>query len=199
MDPAVFGALEHCLAGNRSPGWAARAHKRRRRPRAASIMPQDAFETEAMISPVRRQRSSRSGGRMSSGSLGSVEGLFGRYPSRSVTPMLASRVAYLDDALTPTQQQSRPSSGHTTRSPAHLKPHEGHQPVSPVSPDSRPETPSMSSHPVSKKPLPEDFLSQPWVQKYLHEIPGLLSIQTLEGLAARWELERSNPVRLSPL
>jgi adenylate kinase family enzyme len=45
----------------------------------------------------------------------------------------------------------------------------------------------------SQTPLPADFLEQPWVQRYLNETKGLLSVLTLENMAARWELERTKP------
>ena len=226
MDPSVFAALEHCLAGNRSPGWAMRAH-------ASSFAPLDAFETTA--NPVRRRGrrdsprngsrgSGAGGGKSSDTSLSAVEGLFGRCETHALTPLDASRISYQDDDASapqsafddlfasPVQRQrpgsrsgsrgssrggsrgsnrgSNPSSGSASPS-AHAR---RAQPASVrVSPDARPETPSMSAHLVSKEPLPADFLSQPWVQKYLHEIKGLLSIYTLEGLAVRWELERTDP------
>lgn len=112
-------------------------------------------------------------------SLGTPEGLFGRSWSRSLTPLRVSRVSF------GRVRQQRPSS-----SPA----------ASPVSApiclsgtnSIRPETPSMAARP-RQKPLPSDFLEQPWVQRYLNETKGMLSVLTLEQMAVRWELERTNP------
>ena len=180
MDPAVFEALEHCLSGNRAPGWARRLRAQRAR-RAYGVA---SFEASGLLVPQQQRDAGESG--KYAGSLGSPEGLFGRSHSRLLSPMHASRVSYHREGSQLAKVRRRPSSSPAT-SPVST-------PSSPVSPPRslRKKTPSVAVVP-SQAPLPADFLEQPWVQRYLNETKGLLSVLTLENIAARWELERANP------
>lgn len=182
MEPSVFETLEHCLAGNRAPGWARRSQRPARR-QTPSL-----FDANASSSLRVSQRRRSSGGRNTGvdvGSLGSPAGLFGRSHSRSLTPMHASRVTYSGVGSSQSTKVRRrwPSASSPAASPVSAPA---------VKPPIRPKLPSKAAM-DGQTPLPADFLELPWVQRYLNETKGVLSVLTLESLAARWELERTNP------